>query len=1592
MVKLAMSDMCTSYASQFRKHGMTSVCKLVPLTLALITNPVVAQNGEDIASIAGVVRTIEGLPVPYVPVSAGVGSWALTSAQGEFEIILPSGGVASGAPVLFSVDGWVVFAPFDGRAGQAFVEAPANGIAVSVASRGDPLILEAPDLLSNLAKEFCYRTILFDEDFDQFTVNLAEEFGLPVGLVQGAFSDLFERTEFHFSLLFGAVARRDSDAAAAVFRAAKPDAPGGLACSAASHWLAGDVGSALVALRQAQASRPNDPIILGALGSAILDGPDPDLVQAETILGKAHAALKRLLPTPNLELSRLSADLGRTLHLGAGSDPEMLERAAGFYLEGLFNLRELGRANGLLAAGILNNLGALNRAQSSLVEGSQKAKHIQEAESYYMESLGIKKRILGESAPGVASTLSNLAFFYATLGRWADAAQRYEEAAATLARSSEGEGDNWARTILELAYCLEMQGKGPPDSLSKARSIVGGQSFSLVPLTEWTLKSTFGGQFIRKLPFRGFRSFDQLGLLAPGVAWATSGPGRGPAIGLGVGGTGQFTVNGFRGRNNNFVIDGSDNNDADVGMRRQGFLALTPQTIDSIQYFQIQTLGFASQFGRNTGAVVNALSRSGTRRWHGSLYGFLDDDSLGSRGYFDQPFTDGGFFPGKDFRTHQTGGTVGGPLASGRLFSFFSTEYKNTRRARLGHFVVPSDSERGLRVNADPLVDRDGDGFIPIDQLNDFLSGLNYSALAGAGVFSLYPLPNNNRGPFGGNTYSQVGESRGSGWTLSDKIDWIISGSHTFTARYNFTDDHLLIPFTGDSINSSLATDTRTHNISTYFNTVKPEFGNTVRLSYGRTRLSFPVEKGSPLLFGSDPDDAYREAVLGGLAGMEREELLKAISTPIETEFGDFPAFGATGPIGLLRIEPYSAIGIDVFNFPQGRTDNTYQFAETFSRTFGAHSLEVGIEIRRYELNSFADRNSRPAVIFGSGLVGADCRRSLRCPFRTDDGLLHGTDLAALGAPSAVFQTLSTGPVPDTSIGLGLSQYDFFVHDNWQVAPRLTLNLGLRYELPTVPRERNRRIESTFALDASQFGRLKPLPEDNPHFEADDNRVIALGNELFDAAYGEYLDFLGGRRGIYQPDRNNWAPRIGFAWDPFGKGRSVLRAGYGIFYESNLGSVTSQSRNVFPTFVPLNLDLNFRQPDGRFLNSLFFTAFSPCIDDGTQHPGCESLSRLIRPGTLNSFGLSDEAFATGLGAVFAGSLEIPSFGTITSNSIAYTLPSTRLSTGYGQHWTLSFSHQFGETVGSISYVGTRGVNLTRFVTPNLGHLSTPVLFVADPAVSTPLLRSLPPGTTVGGAPVGPVITGFERPNGNLGAFTVIENSADSAYHSLQFSAERRFNRSFQFHAQWTWSHAIDAVSDPFDSRGFFALPQDGRDLSLERASSAFDTRHRVAFAITCDLPGFRGSFWRDWSISAIGEFQTGQPFTVNTSYDRNLDGNLTDRLDSTAGLQSNANSERPVRLDPGVDPTTLIAPLGAAGAIGRNTFRADSVAVLDIAFARRFRIGNETAVEFRAEVFNLLNAAGYGVPIRILESPGFGRSFDSRLTPRLLRLGFRFTF
>ena len=1117
----------------------------------------------------------------------------------------------------------------------------------------------------------------------------------------------------------------------------------------------------------------------------------------------------------------------------------------------------------------------------------------------------------------------------------------------------------------------------------------------------------FNDEEVQSLPLGGTtltRTFDELALFLPDVALPpqTLGGGSGPGVGAGVGTSGQFSSNGLRSRANNFTVDGSDNNDEDIGVRRQGFFALTPQSIESIKEYQVVTLLAPAQYGRNIGAQVNAISRSGGSEHHGTLFGLFNSSRLNARNYFDTAFgsdvtpllsgaqpvilaSSVAFNPqtlnfnvvqgnavrvrngsgGEDSSTlSQFGFVLGGPVAARKkLFYFVSAEGQVLNASKEESFVVPTVAQRGAFSTGATGVFQDPLTGAPVFTFP--------STLGGDAVFSLYPLPNNPRGVYGDNTYTQGLPASARGAILSGKLDYNFTRgdrAQQLTGRYNFTNDWRELPATGGALFSTLKPRVRTQNLSLFLNSELSGPGagtslfNQLRLSYGRTRLRFDEARDTQHMVASRdfPDEPfllnaplYTNLTLPNFDAANNR--LVANTGPVIYFDNRATVEDVLGPLGQVTMAGFSPVGVDVFNFPQKRVNNTYQIADQLTLRRGAHNLIFGTDNRRTELNSILPRNFRPLLSFqgeprlavGSGGL------------QISDNFVNASTLAAASAASGFFQTLTTGS--DGGVNLRFYQLDYFIQDEWRVRPNLSLSLGLRYEFNTPVRETQRRIEGTFGSD-----RLAPVSGLNT--------------------------FVAGRERIYDADTNNFAPRLGLAWSPrwFGEpGATLIRAGYGRFNDITLGAVVSQSRNVFPTFLTVNTA-------GGFGNLLF-----PLVPLSLLNPSDPNFG-LVLPGTLNRLNPRtpiEQHVATIDLLARAGGVA-PS-----ASGVEATYPARRQQSPDAHQYSFTFEQRFGrDTFLSVAYVGTQARNLPRFTTPNLGTNAVTLLrsfdfeLEGDGRFQPEFFGiALQPGTRIGrgdGGAQGQTFVGG-RPEPGVGGVQFFETTATSRYDALQLELRGRVGSRLMYRAGYTLSKATDDVSDVFDLAGAPALPQNSLTFEGERGPANFDARHRFTYHAVYGFPHFHNSAARilldDLQIAGTGRFQTGQPFTVNSIFDVNLDGNLTDRLDSTSGIVATGDRGQPLRLTTN-DLASLRAAVGEDGSVGRNTFRAGSYLDMNLAFIKTVRFGESKSLVFRTEIFNFLDRANFGVPVRQLEAVGFGRA-TSTLTPgRRVQFHLKFTF
>jgi hypothetical protein len=1129
-------------------------------------------------------------------------------------------------------------------------------------------------------------------------------------------------------------------------------------------------------------------------------------------------------------------------------------------------------------------------------------------------------------------------------------------------------------------------------------------------LFEGARRANFGKDLMYQLPLPGFREFDRLALLVPGVAPPPQTSGiEGPEVSPTVGSPGQAVVNGLSARQNNYTVDGSDNNDELLGVRRQGYVDSSPQPIESLDEFQVLTAAGDVQFGRGIGGQINAQTRSSSFELHGQAFGFLTSDWNG-RDFFFQNISHGVPGPGltrqsdgaaalfdsnpigtrlattgnSPYTRSDAGLAGGGTLRRLRLAYYGAYERRNSNAYDEYNYAVPTLAERAIG----------GPGGGPGDA-GFRVSGSSFfpSTLPGNAVFSFYPFPNNAAGPYGANTYTALTNQYQRGRLYVLKLDRAIGSSGVVSGRYNRTSEHSKLPVTGGALDSAIAPRVLNQNLAFFINSpalaLSPVRGARVssvtRLSFGRTGMDFSDVGGrSPIpsdLFPAQPFllnaplilDVSRPGVAPTFVSAARApEYMQAVGLP-----GVVNSESITGPLGQIEIGGFSPVGVDVFRFPQRRSDHTFQVANTASLNLARHSISYGVDVRRIDLNTNLNRNALPLAQFNGTYGNILSSQSFYIP---------AVSMAAAGIPAGLFQTLATSA--DDSLVLNLTQADLFITDRIRLTPHFYIDIGFRLGIHGSPGNLSERVRRSF--NRQDFDSQITAAE--AKCQSDFGQASCQGRLAYLSAA-----FPGDFSSLFQADRIGNDGRGGFAWDVLGNGRLAIRGGAGSYTGDFPLIVLSESRSVFPSYLPLNLAnapgygsiTPFGTPTApyRFLTNLA----NPLLQAQDRQ-----LQDVIQANTINQLTAS----------AAADPVSLLGFGLNTLYpSLRPTSPASKLKHPYAFHYAFTVEGEIRRNlVLSMAYVGTAGRKLLRVTTPDAAfrtrvssnasvlplNVDAPFPFVV--ADMTPNILDRTPGVTqiAGLNPVG-----IYR--------TLYESSGSSSYHSLQIELRKSYSNRVQLGANLVYSHAIDDSSDFFDTAGEFAPPQNSSKRS-ERGSAAFDVRVRAAGFLVWDLPDVFAAgkspaqalghrLFGDWHLSGIWVAQSGQPYTINTSIDVNGDGNITDRLNcSTDCLTFHPSGDR-ARQVVVSNAANLLAPLGQDGAVGRNTFTGDRLYSMDLALIKSVRLhGEQKLLNLRFETFNALNHGDLGLPTRILESPGFGRSVSMVNKPRTLQVACKLLF
>jgi len=961
---------------------------------------------------------------------------------------------------------------------------------------------------------------------------------------------------------------------------------------------------------------------------------------------------------------------------------------------------------------------------------------------------------------------------------------------------------------------------------------------------------------VTALPLNG-RNFAQLALLNAGVAAFGGGGGQQG----GEGGISGYSSNGQRSSSNNFMVDGIDNNNYQAGSVSQ------LPSIDSIQEFQVQTNNYSAEYGRNSGSVVNLVTKSGTNQFHGSLYEFLRNNVFDARNFFADPNA-----ASPELRLNQFGGALGGPIQKDKTFFFGNYEGFRQVAGITRLTIVPTDAQRmGIFT--------DGSG-------NQIQLPLDPTA---AQLFKLYPEPNTTQP--GGNFISSPNLTNSTNQYLI-KVDRTGSKS-TLTARYSYTGYDIFNPF---------APGQETTAIPGYG---AFDDGGSQLASVGYTRILGPSSLNEFRLgFSRNTDATFNQAgpqaaTYGFNTGWGPNSPLNLGNMPNLTMAGGLVSGGGA----------YSNLGSNNNN-PSSSAQNTIQVIDHVSHTTARHEWKFGTDIRNVRDNILYDLDFIGQITF----TGAANPEGISNPF---------ADLAE-GLPSS-----SLHFVGNAARSYRITSYNFFAQDTFKLRPNLTLNYGLRYEYNTVIHDATNRA-TTFRPDRfTQY--LSP--------SADQTDLAVL------EASGMITQNQGG---LYNPDGKNFAPRVGLAWSLGQKQPTVLRAGYGIFYDTVMGQ------------IPGNVLLN-----------------PPYLPDYYDSPPTI--------GWPNSFAPSGFPVITITPADFA--------------------------TPYSQAWNLDVQHQLpGQMLFEVAYVGSTGTHLPRFRQINQAYITQSQIDALSPDVVTRMeLMGIPPPVAEFLSTNISLMPSIARvPYFGYAQIFQAENSVSSSYNALQTKLNKSAGHGLSFGIAYTYAKSIDGASVFYGSgaNGTTIFPQNNYDTAAEKALSDFDIRNRFVANYVYQIPSLRHllssmphSVADGWQITGILTLQSGQPLSVLTGANQSSTGLGTDRPnligDPNAGPHTVSQWFNTAAF-------VLNAPL-TFGNAGRNIVDGPSFKNFDFALMKDTRFAETYLIEFRAEFFNILNRPNFALPANILTAPNFGAIFQTPDVaqnnvglgsggPRLIQFGLKFSF
>jgi hypothetical protein len=964
---------------------------------------------------------------------------------------------------------------------------------------------------------------------------------------------------------------------------------------------------------------------------------------------------------------------------------------------------------------------------------------------------------------------------------------------------------------------------------------------------------------VEQLPLNG-RNFAQLVYLVPGVTQGQAGENLSGASTFNPRAASDFNALGSQANANAWLVDGIMDNEYTFNT------VMVQPSVESVQEFKVLTGTYSAEFGRGAG-VVTTQTRSGSNQFHGSLFEFLRNSYMDARNYFNAP-------PQQQppYRRNQFGASLGGPVIKNN--TFFFADYYGWRESKGQTFIntVPTAQDRAGNFSDNPVkiydplttaVDPTTGKLVRTQFPNNTITPDRLNPV-GVNVASLYPLPNipgaglqNNRV----DTLSRQLDDNGG----NVRIDHRFSDKDSMFGRYSFEQFNLfdtrgqggcciptpasaksrfdLGPFIAGGQNTVLAASGLALNESHIFS---PTVVNEFIAGFARTN---PFTKQS--------DFGHNAATSLGIQGINISQFTTGIPT---INISNVPGLSA-----------YTSLNGGPSFLPAHPVQTSYQLQDNISWTKSSHGLKFGYRIIQDQVSPFTNTNTRGVLNFATNL--------------TND---PSTSTQGNGLATLLLGYLANGNSPGGSRGflqtpyyLTVWEHAAFVEDDWKVSPRLTLNLGLRWDLFTPYTEKRNRLTN---------------------FDLATLTLVYAG--------------VNATRAVDLETRwNDLGPHIGFAYDPSGNGKIVLRGGFETSYFPEQTSASNFLGQQVPWTISQNTATVPQYPLGTAMGSV------PTINNPFGPPVP------VQPMTTADLVAANPSV---IGQSFTNQ------------------------TPYYETWNFDIEHEIGSTMlAEVAYAGSRGVHLMYCYNPQEvepGPPSVPAnLRVTIPAI--PTFRSI----------------------------TECDPRNSSTYHGFQAKLTKRLSAGIQFLASYTWSKSLDYGGSAASGGGAVGNPQTVTNLASGHGPSGFDIPQRFVGSWIWDLPFGRGRALLNsgplayvvggLELGGIATIQSGLPFTVylSGSCPNNATNCWPDRIGS--GQLSNPIYSH------WYDPTAFVEPCQVAtvngicsqpayryGDSGRGILRAPGTFNFDLYAQRNFSIRERLNLQFRLEAFNALNHPQLGFP------------------------------